>query len=339
MSIDVFLSYARQDREVAAALFEELERQGLEVWWDFGLLPGEEFAEKILSVVELSTLTVVLWSNTSVRSRWVLSEADLADRHGTLFPVCIDQTPIPMPFSRIHSASLTRDDVAAEIEALAEQIVQAVLKKAHSETAQNTPEVEDQAVKARDTLREYAETAKDGNDATDPLENNAPLLSLNERLEELLAPLQQLGELKNLSAIRKEAELANRRPRLPTRLLIKVAAIVGVLAASTSILTYAGISFQEMIVGASWNSPQADSEVVRDGETPVFEGAAIPSVETTVTPDDCAACPEMVLVQGGAYQMGSEEAEQGHRSSEGPIHRVIIGRPFYVSAHEITIEA
>ena len=46
---------------------------------------------------------------------------------------------------------------------------------------------------------------------------------------------------------------------------------------------------------------------------------------------DCSTCPEMVVVPGGRFVMGSSVSEE-----EGPRHRVTIGSPFAVGVHEVT---
>ncbi|WP_189488986.1 formylglycine-generating enzyme family protein [Asticcacaulis endophyticus] len=45
--------------------------------------------------------------------------------------------------------------------------------------------------------------------------------------------------------------------------------------------------------------------------------------------------PHMVLVPGGAFDMGSKPAEPGREGDEAPRHRVVL-KPFYVSQHEVT---
>ena len=49
---------------------------------------------------------------------------------------------------------------------------------------------------------------------------------------------------------------------------------------------------------------------------------------------DCPQCPELVLIPSGSFSMGSTEVF----SFEGPIHRVSIGRPFYIGRYEVTFE-
>jgi formylglycine-generating enzyme required for sulfatase activity len=57
-----------------------------------------------------------------------------------------------------------------------------------------------------------------------------------------------------------------------------------------------------------------------------------------VTIQDCPDCPEMVVVPGGSFIMGSDHLEPvvGELRPEGPIHRVTIERAFAVGKYEIT---
>jgi formylglycine-generating enzyme required for sulfatase activity len=51
---------------------------------------------------------------------------------------------------------------------------------------------------------------------------------------------------------------------------------------------------------------------------------------------DCADCPEMVVIPPGSFDMGSpaDAAEQGE--GEGPLHRVVIRKPFALAKTEVT---
>ena len=68
---------------------------------------GEGEGEGENRALKAAKAVVVLWSTTSVASRWVRTEATIADRKGTLAPVMIDQ-----PVSRYMSAPVRtiRDD-------------------------------------------------------------------------------------------------------------------------------------------------------------------------------------------------------------------------------------
>jgi formylglycine-generating enzyme required for sulfatase activity len=51
---------------------------------------------------------------------------------------------------------------------------------------------------------------------------------------------------------------------------------------------------------------------------------------------DCPECPEMVVVPGGEFMMGSPWGEDGRRDNEGPQHKVTIAKPFAVGKYEVT---
>ena len=53
---------------------------------------------------------------------------------------------------------------------------------------------------------------------------------------------------------------------------------------------------------------------------------------------DCEACPEMVVIPAGRYEMGSPDWEVGRNANEGPLHRVTIGEPLAVGVYEVTFE-
>jgi formylglycine-generating enzyme required for sulfatase activity len=50
---------------------------------------------------------------------------------------------------------------------------------------------------------------------------------------------------------------------------------------------------------------------------------------------DCPECPEMTIVQGGTFTMGSSPAEAGHDQNESPQHAVMISR-FAVGRFDVT---
>lgn len=50
---------------------------------------------------------------------------------------------------------------------------------------------------------------------------------------------------------------------------------------------------------------------------------------------DCADCPEMVVVPGGSFMMGSPASEQGRFEDEGPLHRVSV-HSFAAGKYEVT---
>jgi len=106
-SAKLFVSYASDDRRLIAPLVDFLRAQGWEVWWDRQLDVGEAFDRRIEKELAAADCVVVVWSRTSVASNWVLSEAMAGFEANRLVPVALDaRLSIPLPFNRVHAASL-----------------------------------------------------------------------------------------------------------------------------------------------------------------------------------------------------------------------------------------
>lgn len=122
---DVFISYSRNDAAAAERFARGFEALGYSVWWDVALRSGETFDEAIEQALRASKVVVVLWSRASVGSRWVRTEATLADRAGKLAPVMIEACERPILFELTHTADLTHwsgDRADKAWQALAEDV-------------------------------------------------------------------------------------------------------------------------------------------------------------------------------------------------------------------------
>ena len=64
---DIFISYARGDRERIATLSAALEQQGWSVWWDRHIDGGSAFAQAIESELQASRAVVVAWSKAALQ--------------------------------------------------------------------------------------------------------------------------------------------------------------------------------------------------------------------------------------------------------------------------------
>ena len=103
---DIFISYSREDRETAKRLAAALETYGWSAWWDTRLKSGEVWDEVIERELQAARSVVVLWSASSVNSRWVRKEARYGETQGALFPALIDDVDIPLTFRDIHAEDL-----------------------------------------------------------------------------------------------------------------------------------------------------------------------------------------------------------------------------------------
>jgi hypothetical protein len=100
---DIFISYARQDREMAKGLADLLFSEGFNVWWDGELHIGQDFENEIIERLLECRYIIVLWTQHSVKSAWVRCEAKLGATCRKLLPVKLDQCVIPKEFNNLHT--------------------------------------------------------------------------------------------------------------------------------------------------------------------------------------------------------------------------------------------
>ncbi|MEO6012037.1 MAG: toll/interleukin-1 receptor domain-containing protein [Devosia sp.] len=106
---DIFISYKKEERAVAALLASRFTEAGYDVWWDDALLAGERFEDEISAVLDESRVVVVLWSKLSVVSDWVKAEAETARQQKKALPTIIDDLPpgkLPLLYRGMHVARL-----------------------------------------------------------------------------------------------------------------------------------------------------------------------------------------------------------------------------------------
>ena len=111
---DVFISYSKDDDAVAETLERRLHSLAFKIWWDRRLYAGEDFQGTILAALNAAKAVIVIWSDASVRSRWVLDEANRAMNVDKLIPTHVPQfdlANLPLGFGRQHTISV--DDLPA----------------------------------------------------------------------------------------------------------------------------------------------------------------------------------------------------------------------------------
>ena len=102
----VFISYAREDRERAGSLAAILEHAGWSVWWDSDIRLGSPFGEVIEEMLDGAACVVVLWSSFAIKSTWVKAEAQVGLDRKILVPIQLEHVRVPLPFGQIQSAEL-----------------------------------------------------------------------------------------------------------------------------------------------------------------------------------------------------------------------------------------
>jgi hypothetical protein len=70
-------------------------------------------------------------------------------------------------------------------------------------------------------------------------------------------------------------------------------------------------------------------------EAELLSSVGSKSLEPKETFKDCSKCPEMIVVPGGRFTMGSPDTERGHNPDEGPPHAVTFSLPFAVGRFDV----
>jgi hypothetical protein len=97
---DIFISYAKIDRNLVQQLAAHLEGQGQTTWWDTDVGAGQSSRSTIDQELESAYKVIVLWSKASIGSPFVLHEAITARDAGKLVQVKtsdIQVSDIPRP--------------------------------------------------------------------------------------------------------------------------------------------------------------------------------------------------------------------------------------------------
>jgi TolB-like protein/tetratricopeptide (TPR) repeat protein len=103
---DVFVSYARSDKARVAPLVAAIEAQGWSVWWDPVIAPGQEFDRQIGEELKAAAAVLVVWTPSSVGSRWVRGEAREGADRGILVPVRFEGAELPIDVRALHTTDL-----------------------------------------------------------------------------------------------------------------------------------------------------------------------------------------------------------------------------------------
>jgi len=92
--IKIFISYSHEDKAVVEKLAKQLESRGYEVWWDNFLIAGQDYRGKTVTQLVMADKVIVVWSSHSVRSSFVIDEAQRAHKLRKLIPIVIDVSDI-----------------------------------------------------------------------------------------------------------------------------------------------------------------------------------------------------------------------------------------------------
>jgi DNA/RNA endonuclease G (NUC1) len=104
--VDVFISYARTDKEIAENVAELLRSEGFDVWFDKRIYAGAKWEPMLMKKLASAKAVLVLWTERSVKRPWVLKEARIAMRSQRLVPARIDECELPKQFASVQTAMM-----------------------------------------------------------------------------------------------------------------------------------------------------------------------------------------------------------------------------------------
>lgn len=106
MEYDLFVSYAREDASAVRQIVRQLAAEGLSIFWDRSINPGQQWSEVLEQTLRKSKAVLVVWSRASSKSAWVKAEATEAMKRRKLVPIRIDETSIPLPFGQVQTLDI-----------------------------------------------------------------------------------------------------------------------------------------------------------------------------------------------------------------------------------------
>jgi tetratricopeptide (TPR) repeat protein len=107
MMVDVFVSYASQDRDRVLPIVTALTEVGWTVWWDRAIGAGTAFDREIEKAIDQARCVVVVWTGNSIESEWVRTEANEGLDKNILVPVQLEDVKLPLAFRRIQTIDLS----------------------------------------------------------------------------------------------------------------------------------------------------------------------------------------------------------------------------------------
>lgn len=112
MSADIFVSYARAERDIAEPIARRLQSHGLRVFFDVDRLEsGDVFSDRIDREVKGAGMVLGLWSPYSLSRPWVRTECDIGRARNVLVPAIIkpiSDMDVPAPFWNVQYVDLTQ---------------------------------------------------------------------------------------------------------------------------------------------------------------------------------------------------------------------------------------
>ncbi|MFY9259421.1 MAG: TIR domain-containing protein [Gallionella sp.] len=105
---DIFLSYSTADRERVRPLYDALKQQGWTVFWDHASIQmGAKWQKIITEELNACGCVMVVWTQNSLKSDYVLDESRHAKQREVLLPLSFDDTKPPLGFGGVQTLDIT----------------------------------------------------------------------------------------------------------------------------------------------------------------------------------------------------------------------------------------
>lgn len=124
----VFISYAREDQELADSLFQELQHRGMSLWMDREeITGGQDWLTRIAVALDASKAIILVLSQSSMNSTWVRRELEFADQRGIpVIPVEFSSCNLPpwfdLQFGRIQRYFVGKQLGRESVDAIADMV-------------------------------------------------------------------------------------------------------------------------------------------------------------------------------------------------------------------------
>jgi len=114
--MNIFISYAREDQQIAGQLYQDIKNQGYHPWLDIhDIIPGQKWEIEIKKALKVSDFCLVLLSENSISKRgYVQKEIKIAideldqfpESDIYLIPVRLDNCELPMQLSHLNAVDI-----------------------------------------------------------------------------------------------------------------------------------------------------------------------------------------------------------------------------------------
>lgn len=135
----IYISYAREDRDLVEVLSSRLKISGHKVFSDLDLVAGDIWRNTVQNNIHKADIALFIISKYTFKSQWLAFEAGAAlayfreSRNPIVMPIVIDSAQLPPMLTELHSIFATRDNLLGLVNEISLEIKIATSKVLHRE--------------------------------------------------------------------------------------------------------------------------------------------------------------------------------------------------------------